>query len=121
MGAGPDGYSVLPGKETTMRLCTPSIRTPFCGKGNCLSPQSLKLSQRMEINSCPWCGGTDKNFRPLRFGFSPCNNSWHDEDAVRANEPCKKHQHPHPCPYCRIEELEKELAETKFRLEGLEK
>lgn len=61
---------------------------------------------------CPWCNGKDKNFRPLRMGMVVCANSWHNENAQRENEPYKKHPHSLPCPYCRIEELEK-LLEAK--------
>ena len=57
--------------------------------------------------------GKDKAFRPLQFGVGVCANPWHNNDARRANEPCKKHKHHLPCPYCRIEELEVQLAERK--------
>ena len=58
---------------------------------------------------CPWCDGKDKNLRPLRMGIVPCANPWHNEDAQRADKPCKKHNEHLPCSKCRIEELEVEV------------
>lgn len=66
---------------------------------------------------CPWCDGKDKNFRPLRFGRVPCNNPWHNNDAQRENEPCKKHGHWLPCPYCEIDRLTAELERYKQGVE----
>jgi len=72
----------------------------------------------MELTKCPWCDGTDRNFRPLRFRSIPCNNPFHYEDALRAGYPCKKHNMVLPCIYCENEELRLRVKELEISLGG---
>lgn len=65
---------------------------------------------KKEWGECPWCGGTDRNFRPLRGGGVSCNNPWHNEDAQRANKPCAKHGEILPCIKCEVKALRSQLS-----------